>query len=295
MAKDYGLKIAKSDKSIESTDKRDLLASSQYSMFKYHMDVIGTVTFTPGDTYQEVSFDHNLGYVPAFIAYYKDTAGKLHFIPSHRKPTDFLNWPYAYADRVKVKCGYITATPYNQYSGSMSHAYDEAMGSTAGFRVGKFSDDTARNGAVRFTSVSVPQGATINSATLRVAIEFIIGDGSGSLIVKIAGIDEDNTADFSSNPMGRTQTTNTDIAEWPLPAAGNYLERSITTIVQEIISRAGWSSGNAMGFLLLDAGGPNDRRIEDDLATGINTQLVISYGDNTTVIFRAIIFKNKIA
>lgn len=110
-----------------------------------------------------------------------------------------------------------------------------------------YDNDLSRemNGAVRFVSVSIPQGTTVNNAELR----FPNGSKSGSsnAMAKVYGIDEDNTSDFGGGwPGGRTQTTayNTHYAD------SNSFTIGVTSIVNEILGRGGWSSGNAMGFIV---------------------------------------------
>jgi hypothetical protein len=104
-------------------------------------------------------------------------------------------------------------------------------------------------GGLRFTNVTISQGTTITSAKISMKSY----GGTVNLRTKIYGIYEDNTASMSSDPTGRTKTSaNTD---WDLdnPSSGSTYDTSdITSIVQEIVNRVGWSSGNAMGFLILD-------------------------------------------
>jgi hypothetical protein len=105
---------------------------------------------------------------------------------------------------------------------------------------------------IRFTNVTVPSGATITSAYLSFVCRYDQVDVTRS---KIGGIDEDNTASMSSDPTGRTQTTAK--VDWDITsqnALSTYTSPDIKTIVQEIIDRGGWSSGNAMGFLILNDG-----------------------------------------
>lgn len=109
---------------------------------------------------------------------------------------------------------------------------------------------------IRFSSVNIPQGSTINSATLKGYTSSVGGQGGSEVVrIKIYGIDEDNTNDFSSDPTGRTTTT--AAVDWditPSPSTASHTSGSITTIVQEIVNRDGWDSGNSIGFLLKDDG-----------------------------------------
>lgn len=130
-------------------------------------------------------------------------------------------------------------------------------------------------GACRFTNVVANQGATLNSAQLRMKVS-LQGGGSGNLKYRVYGIDEDNTGDFSTNPFGRTKTTANETADIALPGAGNYTNIDVTSEVNEIIQRAGWSSGNAMGFLVENNGSPNDVWIYNALGVGDENEIVLS-------------------
>ena len=126
------------------------------------------------------------------------------------------------------------------------------------FWVGKYPDGGGVfDGASRFENIQIPQGTTVNSAILRLYVA-VVGSGSGNLNIKAYGIDEDNTALFTTNPFGRTRTsastTNHDIK----PSQGGWRDLDVTAQVNEILARGGWSSGNAMGFLVFDDGSPDN-------------------------------------
>ena len=102
---DYGIKVVKTGADIVSTDIRDLIMSSKYSMLKYHSDTLTFTTINPGDYNAYVEVPHSLGYVPSFIAYWQDTNGKLHYIPGYPYGVDFKNYTYAYATSTAIRCG----------------------------------------------------------------------------------------------------------------------------------------------------------------------------------------------
>jgi len=144
----------------------------------------------------------------------------------------------------------------------------------------------------RFNSVTIPQGDTINSATIKLNPIF---DDSDSILTKIYGIDEDDTADFSSDPTGRTKTTAS--VDWDFgPVTQDIIVTSpdISTIVKEIVDRGGWVSGNDMGFLVLDDGSTSNNNISFDSYDGVPDSaalLNINYGavvpaPDKTVLFR---------
>ena len=108
---------------------------------------------------------------------------------------------------------------------------------------------------LRWQSINIAQGSTINSATLSLSR----AGGTGTLAANVRGIDEDNTATWSdgSRPSQRTKTTATisaDQADWGNWGVG-WITLSITSVIQEIINRSGWSANNALAIVIEDAAG----------------------------------------
>ena len=104
----------------------------------------------------------------------------------------------------------------------------------------------------RFQDVTIPQGSIINSAKLTF---YFSGGWNNSCQTNIYGIDEDNTASFSTDPRSRNKTS--AVVTWDFSAAGfeTYFDTSnISTVIKEIVDRGGWSSGNALGIRIEDDG-----------------------------------------
>jgi hypothetical protein len=105
-------------------------------------------------------------------------------------------------------------------------------------------------GGLRFQTVGVPAGATINSATLTMRITGVTGTPNLNFI----GNDVDDAAAWA-NPGNRvkniTQTAAVvNDATW---SSGSDNTATVTSIVAEIVARAGWASGNDMAFGIFDA------------------------------------------
>jgi len=110
-------------------------------------------------------------------------------------------------------------------------------------------------GFVRFTSVGINSGATIDSAYLTIITD-PTSYSNGNMYLKIKGIDEDNTADFTNDASGRGRTTaavDWDIAS-PWGLAETYVSPDIKSIIQEIINRDGWAANNAIGLVIENDG-----------------------------------------
>lgn len=118
--------------------------------------------------------------------------------------------------------------------------------------LGRFSTNGDQsNVGLRFQNIQVPPGSTITNAY----IEFTaLGGTAGAMSVSIAGENVDDAATFTAtanNISGRTKTS--QVVTWtpadPWVANGTYQTAELKTIVQAIVDRAGWMSGNDMGFI----------------------------------------------
>jgi len=99
---------------------------------------------------------------------------------------------------------------------------------------------------MRFTNITIPQGAIIDSAYLTFTCRLA---GSGTTVrTNIIGEDVDDAAQFSNlaNYNGRSRTS--AIVAWDGINAwvvnSEYVSPDIKTVIKEIIDRAGWASGN---------------------------------------------------
>ena len=106
----------------------------------------------------------------------------------------------------------------------------------------------------RFLNVTVPQGATIDSSTLTLNITDVTGTPNTTLY----GVDEDNAAAFADPGNMPSAATRTTASADPDPAGTGTKVITITTIVQEIVDRAGWASGNSMAFVADNNAGSGD-------------------------------------
>ena len=120
---------------------------------------------------------------------------------------------------------------------------------------------TATTSGWRFQSVAVPQGATIDSASFTLSTWNI--KGFGNSVSTCWGVDADDLDTWSSGanrPKDATKTTASDtmtLKGGSDISNGVYVARSfdVTTIVQEIVDRGGWSSGADMGFICTTGAG----------------------------------------
>ncbi|MEZ4662368.1 MAG: NPCBM/NEW2 domain-containing protein [Caldilineaceae bacterium] len=108
---------------------------------------------------------------------------------------------------------------------------------------------------VRFRSLAIPQGATIVDAY----IEFVAAAASaGAASLEIYGHAIDDSARFRQITGNISTRARTSKVEWPnvapWTAEQKYRTPGVKTIVQEIITRPGWLSGNNISFIFLGSG-----------------------------------------
>lgn len=115
---------------------------------------------------------------------------------------------------------------------------------------------------MRFTNLTIPQGASITSAY----IEFEVDEtDTEATYVTIWGQDIDNALTFSSTAYDITNRTKTTASvAWNNVAIWGTVDEkkqspSLTSIIQEIVDRPGWSSGNSMVIM---ANGTGERTAE---------------------------------
>jgi hypothetical protein len=288
------LRIAKIGKSVFSSDPRDFVMDERYNMFKYHSSTATSITINGGDTEKSVSVSHTLGYVPAFIVYYRFSDENVErILPDIPYGIDMPIYPWAYATTSEVKIGISLAEPYNRDIYTANEYYDEWTGARNQYKVGNDpSFGGSRSGAVRFTNIALNNSASITSATIDIHIAYK-GAGAGDVKLKTYGIDEDDTGDFGSNPMGRSKTTACE-SQNVAAGAGSNFGINVIDEVREITTRGGWSSGNDMGFLLTNDSNSDNVWIQDYPDCTL-TKLQVQRTGTLTVYFRVIIFKDKIA
>ncbi len=112
---------------------------------------------------------------------------------------------------------------------------------------------------IRFRDVTIPQGATIDHAY----IQFQVDDpNSSSTSLTIRGEDTNNASPYTTtdNSISSRSTTSASVAwspvAWNTPgeAGPDQQTPNLAAVIQEIVDRGGWSSGNALAFLITGSG-----------------------------------------
>lgn len=132
---------------------------------------------------------------------------------------------------------------------------------------------------LRFSSLNVPAGAVITNAYIQFTCD---ETSSSSTNLTIAVEDEANAATFASTTnnitnrttFGTTVTWNS-IPAWNSTGASNADHRTpnLTALVQHVVNKGGWSTGNPIAFVLQGSG----RRIAESYDGTAPAQLVVEY------------------
>ena len=111
---------------------------------------------------------------------------------------------------------------------------------------------------LRFTGVTVPRGATVSSAHVQFRTDEVT---TAAASLTIQGQAADNAVTFSSSGKVSTRTRTTSAVAWAPPAWSTVGEigtaqqtPNLASIIQEIINRPGWTSGNAMALIITGTG-----------------------------------------
>lgn len=149
-------------------------------------------------------------------------------------------------------------------------------------------DNTQYSMGIRFPAVPLPQGATINSAYLVVTSSGTYSQNTVSSIIQ--GEDADTANVFAGTYVdydGRPKTTATvpwyGIDTWTL--GSDYVSPDISTVVSEVVNRAGWASGNNMVLFWDDRAKASSQSafMPANVRGGSSYKLVVDYTDATVV------------
>ncbi len=105
------------------------------------------------------------------------------------------------------------------------------------------------NGGMRFTSVALPKEANIDTATVQV---FVLSLATDDPHLDISAEDVDSPGDFTSPADVTDRVRTTASVSWVATGVDIQWETSpeIKTVIQEIVDRGGWASGNNLVLLM---------------------------------------------
>ena len=119
---------------------------------------------------------------------------------------------------------------------------------------------------IRFTNITIPQGRTIQSAWIQFETDEAQSETT-NLTLQVQAIDSAPTFSSSNNVSARTKTGS--VAWGPVPAWGtvgqagtNQRTTDIKSLIQAVVNRSGWSSGNALAIFIAGTGHRTARAFE---------------------------------
>ncbi|PCI94523.1 MAG: hypothetical protein COB15_14115, partial [Flavobacteriales bacterium] len=145
-------------------------------------------------------------------------------------------------------------------------------------------DDFSNQGnqiiGLRYPSLLIPQGATITNAYLQFTVD---ETNSGTCNLSIKGEDADNSSAFTTttNNVSNRNTTNASInwspSNWTTTGENgpNQKTPDLKTIIQEIVDRTGYSSGNAISLIITGSGERTAESYDGDPSNA--AQLCVTY------------------
>ncbi|MGB3464660.1 MAG: Ig-like domain-containing protein, partial [Cyclobacteriaceae bacterium] len=190
-----------------------------------------------------------------------------------------------------ITVGQVTESIYKRISSGADDVEESANGNiyTNSSDLELVADGSKGNQIVglRFTGLSIPKGATID----RAYIQFTTDEkNSGNTNLMIRGHDTDNASAFSTsknNVSGRTRTSSSvNWSSTPWTSIGqsgsNQRTPEIKNIVQEIVDRSGWSSGNSMAVIISGSGERTAEAYEGSSNTAPLLHVAYSIGGNSS-------------
>lgn len=138
---------------------------------------------------------------------------------------------------------------YHSFNGVSTHVYNNTGGDVA---VGLFdTGQTQLGAALRFTGLAIPHNAVIQSASLKLVAS--ASDSATTVRSKLRAVAADNASIPANDTAFHAPGYTTAVVNWDsIPAWTNgttYTSPDISTVIQEIVNRSGWSSGNAIVLL----------------------------------------------
>lgn len=146
----------------------------------------------------------------------------------------------------------VDAENRQAYSSGYS-SFDEEIGKML---VGTSGGDLKEQGGIEF-QLSIPQGATIDSAFVSFSVQSVYSWAAGeSCIINIFDVDNASVFDATHTHeiLSHETASGTTITWVPwggAPATGSIRTSDIKTLIQIPISRGGWSAGNYLGLVFV--------------------------------------------
>ncbi|MCA9361368.1 metallophosphoesterase [Candidatus Kaiserbacteria bacterium] len=119
-------------------------------------------------------------------------------------------------------------------------------------------DDAEQKVGLRFRNITIPPGSTVTNAY----IQFKVDEASSeNTVLTIKAEDTNNASTFAGNGNISARTLTSASVNWVPPAWTTVGQAqtgqrtpNLSSVIQEVVSRSGWSSGNAIAFVITGSG-----------------------------------------
>ncbi|WP_082795632.1 Ig-like domain-containing protein [Flammeovirga sp. SJP92] len=148
-------------------------------------------------------------------------------------------------------------------------------------------DGSNQTVGLRFQDLAIPQGATINTAYIQFTTDET-GGSSGTLTIRAEDVSNSSAFSTSSyNVSGRSKTSasvNWSPSSWSSVGQSSTSQRTpnLKTLIQEVVDRSGWSSGNNMTFIINGTGERTAEAYEGSSSSAALLTVSYTYGNTTT-------------
>lgn len=109
------------------------------------------------------------------------------------------------------------------------------------------------NSGMRFQNITIPQGATIDTAILYFTSNDVTTGTTCNATIEGEAVDDAAAFSTLANYTGRARTSAnvawSSIEQWSVTTT-TYLSVNFKTVVQEIVNRGGWASGNDLAIFI---------------------------------------------
>ena len=251
---DYGFKVSQPGYDVKTATPDQLVFSSKYQTLKISSQGSGAIKDSTGRT---ITIAHNLGYIPIFLVHIAPYGSPDYYISPHipyvyNANKDVTAWADTTNLYIKAGDDYGIVKYYSE-----PDQYNYANEDDGGYDYGWFetgNNDGVEKGALRFPGVNTSQGTVVYKAELGIWV--YERNGTDTVYTTMYGIDEDNTATFDTGTAAtaRAKTTASINSNYGSASDSQYFGTDVTSLVNEVLTRPGWSSGNAMGFIVDDNG-----------------------------------------
>lgn len=198
-----------------------------------------------------------------------------------------FNGGAAGAPKLIVNYTYDTDTSPTFLSRSVGQATDDAeqpgnsavVTASPALELGK-NGTISQTVGMRFSNLTIPPGARIDSAQIEMTVS--AADTSATAFT-IVGEASDSAATYTTAAASISSRSKTAAEAWkPVPwtLGSNFRTVQLNTLLQEIVNRPGWASGNAAAFMITGTG--TRRAVAYDSSPAKAPRLVVSYTPGAT-------------